>query len=81
MEYRGHVENGKVILDEPGALPDGTEVSIQPIRRRRESAKSRRKEPPTLYDRLKKFAGKAEGLPPDASINLDHHLYGLPRRK
>lgn len=27
------------------------------------------------------FAGKAEGLPPDYSINLDHYLYGVPKRQ
>ncbi len=81
MTYRGHIEKGKVILDSPARLPDGTEVSITPIRRRKATTRSKRKKMPTLYERLKKFAGKAEGLPPDASTNLDHHLYGLPRRK
>ncbi len=28
MTYRGHVENGKIVLDEPVNLPDGAEVSI-----------------------------------------------------
>ena len=37
--------------------------------------------PPTLYERLKPFIGKAKGLPPDASINHDHYLYGLPKRR
>lgn len=30
---------------------------------------------------LLEFAGKAEGLPPDYSANLDHYLYGLPKRQ
>ena len=30
---------------------------------------------------LLEFAGKAEGLPPDYSINLDHYLHGVPKRQ
>lgn len=36
---------------------------------------------PSIYETLKDFVGKAEGLPPDASVNLDHYLYGLPKRQ
>ena len=28
MTYKGHVENGVVVLDEPAALPDGAAVKI-----------------------------------------------------
>jgi hypothetical protein len=31
MTYRGHVENGVVLLDDPVRLPDGTEVSVRPV--------------------------------------------------
>jgi hypothetical protein len=31
MTYRGHIENGVAVLDEPGDLPDGTPVVIQPM--------------------------------------------------
>jgi hypothetical protein len=27
------------------------------------------------------FAGRAEGLPEDYSANLDHYLYGVPKRQ
>jgi hypothetical protein len=30
---------------------------------------------------LLEFAGKADGLPPDYSTNLDHYLYGVPKRQ
>jgi hypothetical protein len=33
-----------------------------------------------LYDSLEPFVGKAEGLPADLSVNLDHYLYGMPKR-
>ncbi len=81
MTYRGHVKNGKIILDGVADLPEGATVSIKPIRSRQTSRSRRTKEPPSLYDRLKNLAGKAKGLPADASINLDHYLYGLPKRK
>lgn len=31
MPYRGHIHNGVVVLDEPSSLPEGTEVSIDPV--------------------------------------------------
>ena len=34
----------------------------------------------SLYDRLKSVAGKAEGLPADASLQVDHYLYGQPKK-
>ncbi len=30
MPYRGHIENGVVVLDEPVSLPDGMEVTVLP---------------------------------------------------
>ena len=29
MVYRGHVENGVVVLDEPVLLPDGAKVRVE----------------------------------------------------
>jgi hypothetical protein len=29
MPYRGHVRNGQIALDQPAALPEGAEVSVQ----------------------------------------------------
>ncbi len=31
MTYRGHIKNGMAVLDEPGDLPEGTPVVIQPV--------------------------------------------------
>jgi hypothetical protein len=31
MTYRGHIENGLVVLDETVALPEGTQVCVQPV--------------------------------------------------
>ncbi len=86
MAVRGKVKNGKVVLVDPKALPEGAEVEVRPVKKRKRPAKpatpakgkSRRR---SLAERLAPFIGKAKGLPPDASVNLDHYLYGLPKRK
>jgi hypothetical protein len=70
MTYRGHVQNGVVVLDEPAKLPDGTSVDVQPVP----------PPEPTLGEKLLKYAGIVEG-PPDLAINHDHYLYGVPKRK
>jgi predicted DNA-binding antitoxin AbrB/MazE fold protein len=36
---------------------------------------------PTLLERLDGFVGTVHNLPPDASVNLDHYLYGTPKRQ
>jgi hypothetical protein len=77
MTCRGRVKNGVVVLDDPTALPDGTEVSVRPLTAK---AKQGRKRPVTIRKGLLKLAGKAEGLPPDAARNLDHYLYGHRKR-
>ena len=79
MVYRGHVESGTIRLDDAPALPEGIEVEVRllaegPAREKEENV-------PSICETLKDFVGKAEGLPPDASMNLDHYLYGLPKRQ
>jgi hypothetical protein len=85
MTVRGKMKNGKVVLAEPNALPDGTEVEIRPAKKRKppgKTKKSRNKaRPQTLADRLANVMGKASGLPPDASVNHDHYLYGSPKQQ
>jgi hypothetical protein len=85
MTVRGKVKNGKVVLDDPKVLPEGTEVEVRPARRKL-SARSKKpaktkSRPRSLAERLAPFIGEAKGLPPDASVDLDHYLYGLPKRK
>ncbi len=77
MSCRGHVANGVVVLDKPGALPEGAEVYVSLVG---PAAIEAVNEGPTLYDRLKRVVGKATGLPPDAAQNHDHYLYGLPKK-
>ncbi len=74
MIYRGHVENGVVVLDENVQLPNGTEVKIEPV----EPSGTRQDagDGATVYEGLKPFIGCAKGLPPDASKHIDNSLYG-----
>ena len=85
MTVRGKVKKGKVLLNNPKALADGTEVEVRPVKKARKPAKtgSKKKKPPlrSLAERYAPFIGKAKGLPPDMSENLDHYLYGLPKRQ
>lgn len=71
MLLRGHVQNGVVIFDAPVVIADGTEVQIEivvPVA------------PRSLAERLAGVIGKAEGLPEDASRNVNHYLYGHPKQ-
>lgn len=77
MTFNGHIENGRVVLDGATALPDGTPVVVTIVEK---LATSDKREIPTLYERLKPIIGIAEGLPPDASQNIDHYLYGHPKK-
>ena len=85
MTVRGKIKNGKVVLDDPAAIPEGTEVEIRPAKKRKPPAKANKPKPKarprTLADRLANVVGKATGLPPDASVNHDHYLYGTPKQQ
>lgn len=89
MTVRGKVKNGKVVLDNPKALPEGSEVEVRPVRKRKRSAKPTKPAKPatgkvrqqSFAERYASFIGAAKNLPPDMSVNLDHYLYGLPKRK
>lgn len=86
MTVRGKVKNGKVLLNDPSAIPDGTEVEVRPTKKRKRTARPRKPTKPkvrprSLLERLANVVGKATGLPPDASVNHDHYLYGLPKQQ
>jgi hypothetical protein len=74
MSLTGHVQNGVVVFDNPTALPDGTPVRIEAVEVPARPAKR------SLLDRLGEVVGHAEGLPSDASQNIDHYLYGHPKK-
>jgi hypothetical protein len=83
MTLHGHIENGGIKFDPPIALPDGAavEVQLQVLSSKTEEQSTGTSEPPTLLERMKDFVGTFDGLPADASTNLDHYLYGSPKRQ
>ena len=78
MVYQGHVENGAIRLQDSVVLPEGAEVRVE-IVAPADQRKSRQGRV-NLYDRLKPLIGAAKDLPPDASVNVDHYLYGHPKK-
>ena len=78
MTYRGPIRNGIVIFDQPADLPQGAEVEVRLVEH--SAGAPAGEQGPTLYERLKGVIGKAKGLPPDAAVNHDHYLYGLPKK-
>jgi hypothetical protein len=76
---RGRVKDGVVVLDDPKSLPNGAEVSVRVLRRPARKANAGKKKA-TVRPGLLKLAGKAKDLPPDASVNVEHYLYGHPKR-
>lgn len=85
MTVRGRIKNGKVVLNDPEALADGTEVEVRPVRKRKATAKpgkaKSKSRPRTLAERFANVIGKATGLPADASVNHDYYLYGAPKKQ
>jgi predicted DNA-binding antitoxin AbrB/MazE fold protein len=68
---------------EPLALPEGARVHLRVEEEAavKYSADDRPEgELPTLLERLKDVIGTVDDLPEDSSINLDHYLYGHPKR-
>ena len=78
MTYRGRVQGGVVLLDEPVQLPEGAEVRVELVQRP-ETSKPR-EEGPTLYEQLRPVIGAAKGLPADLARNHDFYLHGRPKR-
>ena len=74
MVYRGRVENGLIRLEDAPPLRDGMEVEVRLLAEAEPAI-------PSVCEVLKDFVGKVEGLPADASLNLDHYLYGTAKRQ
>lgn len=78
MIYRGRMHNGSVVFDQPTGLADGVPVEVQvvdPVEGRGPAIES-----PSLYDRLQDLIGLAQDFPSDAAQQIDHYLYGTPKR-
>jgi hypothetical protein len=70
MTYRGHIENGVVVLDDAADLPEGAQVRIEPV----ELAPR-----VTLAQKFKDVIGSVTDLPPDMAEQHDHYIHGTPK--
>jgi hypothetical protein len=76
MTFHGRVQKGVIVLDDPKALPEGTEVSVRAL----QGKPPRRRGKTKVSKGLLKLSGAAKNLPADASRNIDHYLYGHSKR-
>ena len=74
MRYKGTVKGGVVVLEDNVHLPDGATVEVDLPEGVGDDVSD--ESVPSLFERLKPVVGKAKGLPPDASKNIDRDLYG-----
>lgn len=77
MTYKGHVENGVIVLDEPVEMTEGMQVRVD-----FESSADREhpQRSQSFRQRYAEVVGKGRGLPEDAAANHDHYLNGAPKR-
>jgi len=80
MTFEAHVINGQIVPDRPIVLPEGAAVQIEVLAIDSQKAPAATEQIPTIYERLKTVVGAAKGLPADASTNVDHYLYGRPKK-
>ncbi len=72
MAITGTVSNGVIVLDQPGALPEGARVEV--------AVQVPPKAISPLGEALLKLAGTAVGLPADMAEQHDHYIHGTPKR-
>lgn len=76
MTYKGRVKNGVIVVDPPAVLPEGTVVEIvrldgDLVTEETGARPAEHKIPRNLYEALGDLVGSFEGLPDDASENVD----------
>lgn len=71
MTYKGHVENGAIILDEAGPLPDGAKVSIQILAAQSSGLGN---VSASRVEQYRCLIGAIDDLPEDWSENHDTYL-------
>jgi hypothetical protein len=70
MVYRGRIKAGVVVLDDPVSLPDGIQVTVEPV----EPPSS-----PTLAEQFADVIGTVPDLPADMAENHDHYVHGADK--
>jgi len=86
--YTGKVINGVIVLGEEVSLPEGATVQVSVIENQDQARESGAEQQPApqaasrLGAMLLRHAGAITDadLPADLAENLDHYLYGAPKR-
>ena len=81
MTYPGRVVNGRLVLDVPVPLTEGARIEVAVVE---DTEAAREVKAPWLVAveiGASVPAEEWEKAPADASINLDHYLYGAPKRE
>ena len=87
MTYRGHVQNGVILMDEPVTLPEGAVVDVRVIgaAAEPEQAPSPDSKSPSVEEKLAAIWADVPTLewaklPVDLTDHLDHYIYGTPKK-
>jgi hypothetical protein len=75
MTLTGYVKNGAIVVEKSVPFPEGARVRIEWVEAEEEPHSG-----VPFRERYASVIGKAVGLPADASLNVDHYLYGAPKR-
>ena len=76
MTLLGHIRNGRIELDQPLSLPEGTKVQIEIL----DGTDRQEITGQTLGERLLKYAGRITDAPSDLADQHDHYLHGTPKK-
>ena len=80
MTLHGHIHNGEIVFDAQVALPEGASVRVEILTPSEASGAAAESATPTLLERLGDVVGAVDDLPTDGARNLEHYLYGAPKR-
>src|SRR3954447_1093855 len=84
MTINGHVENGKIVLDDSVPLTEGMKVRIELLHsappENGETDSTTEASELTFYERHKSWIGSIKDGPPDLAENHDHYIHGAPKK-
>jgi hypothetical protein len=78
MRLEGIVQNGVIVLNNGGTLPEGTPVEVTVKGEVKTAEAEAEKEPTLAY--LRKYSGCMPDLPADFAAQHDHYLHGTPKK-
>jgi hypothetical protein len=80
MTLQGTIRNGAIVLSSDSGLAEGTRIEVSIVKVIDAPSKAEASPSERETDPLLKYCGAIDNLPPDASENIDHYLYGAPKQ-